>query len=79
MQLKLALQGKLSDAMEKHYSEGAKAVTLGISAATNGLKTSLREQVRSAGMSSLWQLTVWPVEKKTLIRIQSALIKNYLV
>ena len=52
MQLKLALQGKLSDVMEKHYSEGAKAVTLGISAATNGLKTSLREQVRSAGMSS---------------------------
>ena len=46
MQLKLALQGKLSDVMEKHYSEGAKAVTLGISAATNGLKTSLREQVR---------------------------------
>lgn len=33
MQLKLALQGKLSDVMEKHYSEGAKAVTLGISAA----------------------------------------------
>ncbi len=28
MQLKLALQGKLSDVMEKHYSEGAKAVTL---------------------------------------------------
>ena len=39
MQLKLALQGKLSDVMEKHYSEGAKAVTLGISAATNGLNS----------------------------------------
>ena len=70
MQLKLALQGKLSDVMEKHYSEGAKAVTLGISAATNGLKTSLREQVRSAGMSSrmanTWRGVVYPKGKTSI-------------
>lgn len=70
MQLKLALQGKLSDVMEKHYSEGAKAVTLGITAATNGLKTSLREQVRSAGMSSrmanTWRGVVYPKGKTSI-------------
>jgi len=70
MQLKLALQGKLSDVMEKHYSEGAKAVTLGITAATNGLKTSLREQVRSAGMSSrmanTWRGVVYPKGKPSI-------------
>lgn len=48
MQLKLALQGKLSDVMEKHYSEGAKAVTLGISAATNGLKPATSIKVYMA-------------------------------
>lgn len=70
MQLKLALQGKLSDLMEKHYKDGAKAVTLGISAATNGLKSSLREQVRSAGMSSrmanTWRGIVYPKGKYSI-------------
>ena len=70
MQLKLALQGKLSDVMEKHYKDGAKAVTLGISAATNGLKTSLREQVRSAGMSSrmanTWRGVVYPKGQQSI-------------
>lgn len=70
MQLKLALQGKLSDVMEKHYTDGAKAVTLGITAATNGLKSSMREQVRSAGMSSrmanTWRGVVYPKGKKSI-------------
>lgn len=70
MQLKLALQGKLSDVMEKHYADGAKAITLGISAATNGLKSSLREQVRAAGMSSrmanTWRSVVYPKGKNSI-------------
>ena len=70
MQLKLALQGKLSDVMEQHYKDGARAVTLGISAATNGLKSSLREQVRSAGMSSrmanTWRGVVYPKGKQSI-------------
>ncbi len=70
MQLKLALQGKLSDVMEKHYADGAKAITLGISAATNGLKSSLREQVRASGMSSrmanTWRSVVYPKGKNSI-------------
>ena len=70
MQLKLALQGKLSDVMEKQYVECAKAVTLGITAATNGLKSSLREQVRSSGMSSRvansWRGVVYPKGKTSI-------------
>jgi len=70
MRLKLALQGKLSDVMEKHYADGAKAITLGISAATNGLKSSLREQVRAAGMSSrmanTWRSVVYPKGKNSI-------------
>lgn len=70
MQLKLALQGKLSDVMEKHYTDAAKAVTLGITAATNGLKSSLRGQVRSSGMSSRlansWRGVVYPKGKKSI-------------
>lgn len=70
MQLKLALQGKLSDVMEKHFKGGAKAVTLGISVATNGLKSSLRSQVLSAGMSSrmanTWRGIVYPKGKHSI-------------
>lgn len=70
MQIKLALQGKLSDVMEKHYTDAAKAVTLGITAATNGLKSSLRSQVLSAGMSSrmanTWRGIVYPKGKHSI-------------
>lgn len=70
MQLKLALQGKLSDIMEYHYENGARAVTLGIRSATDGLKLSMRTQVKSAGLSTrlanTWRGVVYPKGKQSI-------------
>ena len=70
MQLKLALEGRLSEIMEKHYLEATRAVTAGITIATNGLKTALRTQVKSAGMSSrianTWRGVVYPKGKQSI-------------
>ncbi len=70
MQLKLAIQGKLSEVLETHYQNGAKAVTSGITSATNGLKTSMRNQVKSAGLSTrlanTWRGDVYPKSKSSI-------------
>ena len=70
MQLKLAIQGKLSDVLERHYKNGARAVTLGIRSATDGLKNSMRTQVKSAGMSSrlanTWRGEAYPKSKDSI-------------
>ncbi len=70
MQLKLAIQGKLSDTLERHYKNGAQAVTVGIRTATDGLKNSMRGQVKSAGLSSrlanTWRGVVYPKGKSSL-------------
>lgn len=64
MQLKLLIEGNLSEYMEKSYRDGAVAVTTGIKSATDGLKGSLRKQVKSAGLSSrlanTWRGVVYP-------------------
>ena len=56
--------------MEKHYLEATRAVTAGITIATNGLKTALRTQVKSAGMSSrianTWRGVVYPKGKQSI-------------
>lgn len=55
MRLNAALQGSLSEYLQHEYQQGAEAVTIGIKTATNGLKMSMRGQVRSAGLGSrLW-------------------------
>lgn len=70
MQLKLAIQGKLSDTLERHYKNGAQAVTVGIRTATDGLKNSMRRQVKSAGLSSrlanTWRGVVYPKGKSSI-------------
>ncbi|MDR2902494.1 MAG: DUF6441 family protein [Lactobacillales bacterium] len=70
MQLKCAIQGNLSEFMEKEYSDAANAVTNGIAEATNGLKATMRGQVKSAGMSSrlanTWRGDVYPKGKKSI-------------
>ena len=70
MQLKLAIQGKLSDVLERHYKNGSKAVTLGIRTATDGLKASMRGQVKAAGLSNrlanTWRGVVYPKGKQSI-------------
>ncbi len=50
MHLKAALEGKLDELLDKEYQNAAKAVTAGIT--TNGLKLSLRTQVKAAKLGS---------------------------
>lgn len=70
MQLKAALQGNLAELMEEHYSDGAKAVTLGIRSATDSLKLEMRSQVRAAGLSSrlanTWRGDAFPKSKTSI-------------
>ena len=70
MHLKLAMQGKLSEVLESHYKNGARAVTLGIKTATNGLKTTMRTGVKSAGLSTrlanTWRGDVYPKSKSSI-------------
>lgn len=70
MQLTLTLKGKLQDYMDTEYKLCVEAVTTGIRQATNGLKSSLRGQVRSSGMSSRlansWRGVVYPKGKKSI-------------
>lgn len=64
MQLNLLIEGNLTEHLEKSYKNGANAVTTGIASATDGLKISLRKQVKSAGLSSrlanTWRGVVYP-------------------
>lgn len=70
MQLKFLIDGSLSDYLEKSYKDGASAVTGGIRSATDGLKVSLRKQVRSAGLSprlaNTWRGNVYPKGKNSI-------------
>lgn len=70
MRLKAALQGSLSEYLQHEYQQGAEAVTIGIKTATNGLKMSMRGQVRSAGLGSrlanTWRGDVYPQTKKSI-------------
>ena len=70
MRLSAALHGNLSEYMEDEYKNGAKAVTLGIKSATDGLKISMRNQVKSAGLSNrlanTWRGDVYPKGKKSI-------------
>ena len=70
MHLSAALHGNLSKYMEEEYKNGAKAVTLGIKSATDGLKISMRNQVKSAGLSNrlanTWRSDVYPKGKKSI-------------
>ncbi|MBO6288749.1 MAG: hypothetical protein J6N45_00295, partial [Alphaproteobacteria bacterium] len=52
MRLKAALEGKLDELLDKEYQNAAKAVTAGIKTATNGLKLSLRTQVKAAKLGT---------------------------
>ena len=56
--------------MEDEFKNGAKAVTLGIKSATDGLKISMRNQVKSAGLSNrlanTWRADVYPKGKKSI-------------
>ncbi|MFV0626606.1 MAG: DUF6441 family protein [Alphaproteobacteria bacterium] len=70
MQLKLAIEGKLSEFLDVSYKQGASAVTKGISSATDGLKSSMRTQVKSAGLSprlaNTWRGVIYPKSKKSI-------------
>lgn len=70
MHLDVILQGKLSDFLETEYKKGANAVTKGITNATDGLKNSMRSQVKSSGLSNrlanTWRGNVYPKGKKSI-------------
>lgn len=70
MRLKAAFEGNLSDFMEKEYQNAASAVTSGIKQATEGLKSSMRSQVKNSGLSSrlanTWRGDVFPKAKKSI-------------
>lgn len=70
MRLKAALQGSLSEYLQHEFQQGAEAVTIGIKNAINGLKMSMRGQVRSAGLGSrlanTWREDVYPQTKKSI-------------
>ncbi len=70
MHLKAALEGKLDELLEKEYKNAAKAVTTGIKTATNGLKMSLRSQVKSAKLgtrlANTWRGDIYPKAKNSI-------------
>lgn len=70
MYLKAAKEGSLAEIMEHEYQTCAKAVTKGISAATNGLKTAMRSQVKSSGLGSrlanTWRGDIYPKSKNSI-------------
>lgn len=70
MHLKAALEGKLDELLDKEYQNAAKAVTAGIKTATNGLKLSLRTQVKAAKLgtrlANTWRGDVFPKAKNSI-------------
>lgn len=68
MHLDVILQGKLSEYLDEEYKKGADAVTKGITNATDGLKNSMRSQVKSSGLSNrlanTWRGQVYPKGKR---------------
>lgn len=70
MRLETILEGKLDELLEKEYQNCAHAVTTGIKNATNGLKTSLRNQVKSSGLggrlANTWRGDVYPSGKNSV-------------
>ena len=70
MRLKAATEGSLVEYMEREYQNCARAVTKGVSLAANGLKTSMRTQVKSAGLGSrlanTWRGDVYPKAKNSV-------------
>lgn len=70
MRLKAALEGKLDELLVKEYKNAAKAVTIGIKTATNGLKLSLRSQVKAAKLGSrlanTWRGDIYPKAKNSI-------------
>ncbi len=70
MRMTAALHGNLEEYLDKEYQNCAKAVTQGIKTATNGLKNSLRSQVKASGMSSrlanTWRGNVYPKAKNSI-------------
>lgn len=70
MRLRAALEGSLEEYLEKEYQNAAFAVTTGIKQATDGLKISMRSQVKNSGLSSrlanTWRGDVYPKAKKSI-------------
>lgn len=70
MRLKAAVEGSLSEYMEREYQNCARAVTKGVSLAANGLKTAMRTQVKSAGLGSrlanTWRGDIYPKAKNSI-------------
>ncbi|MEI3582155.1 MAG: DUF6441 family protein [Alphaproteobacteria bacterium] len=70
MRLKAAFEGDLTKFMEREYQNAAHAVTSGIKQATDGLKGSMRAQVKSSGLSSrlanTWRGDVYPKGKQSI-------------
>lgn len=70
MRLKASLEGKLDEILEKEYQSAAKAVTAGIKTATNGLKMSLRTQVKASKLgtrlANTWRGDVYPKAKNSI-------------
>lgn len=70
MRLEMTLQGKLGEYLEKEYQNCAHAVTTGVKIATNGLKNSLRNQVKSSGLSgrlaNTWRGDIYPKAKNSI-------------
>lgn len=70
MRLETILEGKLDELLEREYQNCSHAVTTGIKNATNGLKTSLRSQVKSSGLggrlANTWRDDVYPSGKNSV-------------
>lgn len=71
MRIEASLKGDLKKYLEDEFKEAERAVTLGIKSATNGLKTSLRAQVTSAGMSrkmaNTWRGNIYPKGQNSIV------------
>jgi hypothetical protein len=64
MRLKAAIEGKLSEYLKAEYANAERSVTLGVRAATEGLKMAMRRQASSAGlgqrMANAWRGDNYP-------------------
>ena len=64
MRLLAAIQGNLNDLLKAELAAAERAVTAGVRAATDGLKTELRRQIIGAGLgnrlANTWRGEVYP-------------------
>ncbi|MDP2206886.1 MAG: DUF6441 family protein [Alphaproteobacteria bacterium] len=70
MRLEAAFKGNLKEYMKAEFATAERAVTLGVSETTDGLKMAMRRQVTNAGlgqrMANTWRGDVYPKGKNSI-------------